>query len=183
MKQIITSIVVGFLLFVSLPALSEEFRGHEGGGHEAGREHHEGPRMREHHVFAAHDYRHFNRYEHDLWVGGRWNKTCFAGRCGWWWFAEGQWYFYEQPVYPYPLTVSDIAYLEPIEVAPVIVAPQAPVMMAPPAPVMVAPPAPPQPAAPTWSYCESSRTYYPYVQSCPEGWKSVPAQPAPGAPR
>lgn len=46
------------------------------------------------------------------------------------------------------------------------------------------PPAAPQPTAPsaqgpagTWYYCESSRTYYPYVQECREGWRQVPATP------
>ena len=50
-----------------------------------------------------------------------------------------------------------------------------------PAPVVVAPP-PPQPIQaqnlpPVWYYCQSSQTYYPYVQSCQEGWKTVPATP------
>jgi hypothetical protein len=36
----------------------------------------------------------------------------------------------------------------------------------------------PQPSASaTWYYCESSKTYYPYVSQCPEGWRSVPATP------
>jgi len=30
-----------------------------------------------------------------------------------------------------------------------------------------------------WNYCESLKTYYPYAQSCPEGWKQVPASPPP----
>jgi len=50
-------------------------------------------------------------------------------------------------------------------------------------PVSAVPPAP-QAAAPaasapagTWYYCDSARTYYPYVQSCPEGWRPVAATP------
>ncbi len=46
---------------------------------------------------------------------------------------------------------------------------------------------PPQPAtgaAPsasaTWYYCESSKTYYPYVSECKEGWRAVPATPPQG---
>jgi hypothetical protein len=36
----------------------------------------------------------------------------------------------------------------------------------------------PQPSASaTWYYCESSKTYYPYVSQCPEGWRAVPATP------
>lgn len=53
-----------------------------------------------------------------------------------------------------------------------------------------APAVPPAPAAaqPTqtagiWYYCDSSKSYYPYVQQCPEGWKSVPASPPPAPPR
>jgi hypothetical protein len=35
------------------------------------------------------------------------------------------------------------------------------------------------PTGGNWYYCESSKTYYPYAQSCPEGWRSVPATPPP----
>jgi hypothetical protein len=34
------------------------------------------------------------------------------GRYGWWWDVDGAWYFYEQPVYPYPAAVSDVEALE-----------------------------------------------------------------------
>jgi len=172
------SVISAVVALLASPAIhAEEFRGHEGV-----REHREAERVRDHHVFAVRDVHRFNHAELELWRGGRWNKSCFLGRCGWWWFAEGQWYFYERRVGPYPLMVSDISYIEPFSAAPVVVAPQAPVMIAPPAPVVVAPQIPPQPAAQTWSYCESSKTYYPYAQSCPEGWKSVPVQPQ-AAPR
>jgi len=30
-----------------------------------------------------------------------------------------------------------------------------------------------------WYYCETSRGYYPYVKSCPTGWKAVPPAPPP----
>ena len=40
----------------------------------------------------------------------------------------------------------------------------------------------PQELAPGWwYYCEESKTYYPYVLSCPSGWKKV--SPTPQAPR
>lgn len=29
-----------------------------------------------------------------------------------------------------------------------------------------------------WYYCETSKTYYPYVNECPEGWRQVPARPS-----
>lgn len=30
-----------------------------------------------------------------------------------------------------------------------------------------------------WYYCSSSRTYYPYVKECPEGWQRVVPTPPP----
>lgn len=36
-----------------------------------------------------------------------------------------------------------------------------------------------QPAPAYWYYCNSAKSYFPYVQSCPEGWQAVPAQAAP----
>jgi hypothetical protein len=38
----------------------------------------------------------------------------------------------------------------------------------------------PQGAAPqaaNWYYCDSTKTYYPYVTECKEGWRQVPATP------
>lgn len=63
-----------------------------------------------------------------------------------------------------------------------------------PAPVYVAPPEPrvyversQVEAAPQqqrasgdwWYYCEASRSYYPYVKTCPAGWQRVPPAPPP----
>jgi len=49
---------------------------------------------------------------------------------------------------------------------------------------MASPPQPATGAAPsvsaTWYYCESSKTYYPYVSECKEGWRAVPATPPQG---
>lgn len=33
------------------------------------------------------------------------------------------------------------------------------------------------PPAQYWYYCEATGTYYPYVASCPGGWRPVPATP------
>ncbi|MEQ1525234.1 MAG: hypothetical protein ABL902_00700 [Gallionella sp.] len=32
-------------------------------------------------------------------------------------------------------------------------------------------------AAPVWYFCPATNTYYPYVNSCPGGWQTVPATP------
>ena len=33
--------------------------------------------------------------------------------------------------------------------------------------------------APVWYYCAPARAYYPYVGTCPEPWREVPAAPPP----
>lgn len=140
------------------------------------------------------DIHHFEYRDMHYWHGGLWRHEFHDGRLGWWWVVGGVWYFYPQPVYPYPdpYTPPVVVQQQPTTV---IVAPQptAPVVVAPqqPAPVVVAPqpvpaPAPAPAAAPapqSWYYCEASRAYYPYVSSCAAGWKQVPATPPAGAPR
>ena len=128
-------------------------------------------------AFAQHREGHWRGHEihrfgdHDLhtWRGGRWHHGRHDGRLGWWWIAAGVWYFYPSPVYPYP-----DPYVPPVTVInqqpPVVVAPQTAV------------PAQPQPSAQFWYYCDSANGYYPYVPSCPEAWRQVPAQPPQAAP-
>ncbi|MBI3524229.1 MAG: hypothetical protein HY066_06825 [Betaproteobacteria bacterium] len=45
------------------------------------------------------------------------------------------------------------------------------------APIYVEQSAPPAPPINYWYYCDGSKTYYPYVQECPGGWRKVPPQP------
>jgi len=143
--------------------------------HEEAREHREA--VRERHEFHERDVRRFDAIELGHWRGGEWRNSCFGGRCGWWWFAGGQWYFYERPVYPYPLVVSEVTFVEPVP-APVYVAPAPPVYVAPPPPppppVRPAPaPLPPPPQM--YYYCDNPPGYYPTVPSCPTGFRQVPA--------
>jgi len=53
------------------------------------------------------------------------------------------------------------------------------VPMAPPPQAGSAPGTSGKPAAGTWYYCESAKAYYPYVATCNEGWRPVPASPPP----
>jgi hypothetical protein len=128
------------------------FHGGPGGPHPGG----------PHFAFHGRDVRHFGHEDLVRWRGGRWNRTCFDGRCGWWWFAGGQWYFYDAPVYPYPVVVSEVAYVEPG--APVAVAPVA-------APLNVAPP--PR----IYYYCDNPPGYYPAVSNCSTQFRQVAAPP------
>jgi outer membrane protein OmpA-like peptidoglycan-associated protein len=100
-------------------------------------------------------------------VGGGWGPRYYGGhyggRYGWYgprygyWYGAGFWpYYYYGPGYGY--------YYYP---------PPAQVYAAPEETVVE------QPAPAYWYYCGSARNYFPYVQSCPEGWQAVPAQAAP----
>ena len=100
------------------------------------------------------DIRHFERHDLPVWRGGYWHHGRHDGRLGWWWIVGGLWYFYPAPVYPYP-----DPYIPPVVVTP--------------APA----PAPAAPTAQVWYYCDAARGYYPYVPSCPGGWRTVPAVP------
>lgn len=110
-------------------------------------------------VFESHDAR--------RWHSGGWRHGLHGGRSGWWWVVGGAWYFYPQPIYPYP---------DPY-IPPTVVIEQAPALVVP-----AQPPAAQPAAQPFWYYCDAARGYYPYVASCPGGWKTVPATPS-GAPQ
>ena len=138
-------------------------------------EHREGRREGRHEerglVWHGGEMRHFSEREWGHWRGGNWRHARHEGRLGWWWIVGGVWYFYPQPVYPYP-----DPYVPPVVIEqqpPVVVAPQPPVVVAPQAPAA----APQAPQAQNWYYCEDSKTYYPYVNTCASGWKQVPATP------
>ncbi len=91
--------------------------------------------------------------------GDGWHHGGHGGHYGWWWLPAGVglWSLYQAPVY---------AYRDPYPAQVVVVQPSAP-------------------AAPTveaqttqyWYYCDSARAYYPYVQTCPDAWRPVPATP------
>jgi hypothetical protein len=110
----------------------------------------------QHDIFRDHrDIRHFDRHDYTVWRSGRWYRVRHEGRFGWWWVVGGIWYLYPQPVYPHPDPYTP----------PVIVEPQSSENE------MTVPP------AQYWYFCTSLNSYYPYVTSCPEGWKSMPATP------
>ncbi len=116
-------------------------------------------RADDHHDFHGRDYHHLDHREVVVWHGGRWVHDWHDGRYGWWWFAGGGWYFYPEPIYPYP------TYIPPAVV----------VQQPPPSPAGL-------PPAQFWYYCDSPQGYYPYVASCNIAWRQVAATPAPQAP-
>ncbi len=40
--------------------------------------------------------------DHRSWRGGHWWHGHYGGRLGWWWIVGPDWYWYAQPVNPYP---------------------------------------------------------------------------------
>jgi hypothetical protein len=136
--------VLGFAAAVSLAAPMLAQAQWRGGG----------PR----HGFYGRDFRYFGPHELGVWRGGAWRHDWYGGRYGWWWVADGFWYFYPEPIYPYPTYVP-----------PAIV-----VQQAPPTPAGL-------PPAQFWYYCPNPQGYYPYVASCSVAWQQVsanaPAQP------
>jgi hypothetical protein len=62
----------------------------------------------------AHDRSHWGDRERRSWAGGHWRPyECRFGRCGYWWFADGYWYFYDHPMDGPPDVVSDVEYADP----------------------------------------------------------------------
>lgn len=92
----------------------------------------------------------------DRWHGGRWYHGDHDHRGGWWWIVGGSWFWYPQPVYPYPD------------------------FYIPPTVVIEQPPGPPP--AQYWYYCDLPAGYYPYVTQCSVPWKAVAATPPPSPP-
>ncbi|HTT11900.1 MAG TPA: hypothetical protein VMG60_13485 [Burkholderiaceae bacterium] len=91
-----------------------------------------------------------------LWRNGHWVHGPHDGQAGWWWVVgaggAAVWYLYSAPVQPYPDPWASPA-------------------------GATAPPAAGSTSLPStrsWYYCESSRTYYPYVATCRGGWTPVP---------
>jgi hypothetical protein len=110
--------------------------------------------------FHGRDFGRFGPDELRFWRGGLWRHEWHDGRLGWWWIVGDGWYFYPEPIYPYPTYV---------------------------APALVVQPAPPLPTglppAQFWYFCDSPRGYYPYVASCAVPWHEVPVNPAQPAPK
>ena len=134
----------------------------EGRGHGHANAHAPGPAHRPAGRPAWHgDIRQFHAHDWNVWRGGHWFHGPHLGRPGWWWVVGSVWYFYPTPVYPYP---------NPYEPPPAVLV----------TPPMDAPP--PPPSTQYWYFCERAQGYYPYVPTCPGGWRQVPATPAGAAP-
>jgi mono/diheme cytochrome c family protein len=103
--------------------------------------------------FHGRDFARLNARELSTWRSGRWLHEEHAGFLGWWWVLGDEWYFYPEPIYPYPTYISD--YLIPV----------------------------PMPLSPQFRYyCDNPPGYYPDIQACYDGWQVVPIAPPPPLP-
>jgi hypothetical protein len=136
-------------------------------------QHHAGfaPTQFDHGHFYGHDYAHFTVHDRDLWHRGAWHHEFRDGRLGWWYAVDGIWYFYDQPVYPYPTYIPAVVYIPEEDDAPPPDYVDAPYAPAPASPQYG------QPPAYYYYFCPDSQTYYPYVGSCASNWQPVPAAP------
>jgi hypothetical protein len=62
----------------------------------------------------SHDRNHWGDRERHAWAGGHWHPYgCRFGRCGYWWNADGYWYFYDHQMEGPPDVVSDVEFADP----------------------------------------------------------------------
>ena len=80
--------------------------------------------------------RHLNDHDLARWRGGGWHHEWHDGRYGWWWEVDGERYWYPQPVYPYPVMVSDTV-VDAVDSPPPVVAYSPPVQVVLPFPQIV----------------------------------------------
>ena len=85
-------------------------------------------------------------------------------------YVSGTPYYYADDVY-YTQAPGGYAVAQPPADAQIAQTPPPPAAPAP------SPTAAAAPASTVWYYCDSSKSFYPYVSQCVEGWKQVPATP------
>jgi mono/diheme cytochrome c family protein len=95
--------------------------------------------------FRGRDYAQLTSQERGLWQAGNWRHESHNGHFGWWWVTGGVWYFYPEPSYPYPTSISAFTYALPKIVSQY------------------------------WYYCVDPPGYYPGIKSCYEPWQLLPA--------
>ena len=136
------------------------------------------------HDFHSRDVHEFTDVERAEWDAGSWHQDWHYGRWGWWYQVDDVWYPYATPVYPYPVTVSEIVVPDTVvvETRPGLVAEYGGDQLAVATPLAVATVAPtgeemvvrPLPVAPTVTYnCTTYSNVYPSVRLCPITWAVV----------
>lgn len=109
------AVMVGLMLATTWPAALAQGRhgqdqghgrGQQHGGQNYGGQHHGGQHYSG--QYRGGDYRggyyHGGAYYGGAphWRGGHWHHGYHGGSLGWWWIVGPAWYYYPEPVYPYP---------------------------------------------------------------------------------
>jgi hypothetical protein len=104
-------------------------------------------------TFHGHDFMHLTAEQRTAWQHGGWRHSWHNGHWGWWWVAGGLWFYYPEPIYPYPDYIGTDYYYDYYD----------------------------EYGTPGyyWYYCENPQGYYPYVQQCNGPWEPVPPTYAP----
>lgn len=91
---------------------------------------------------------HLTAEQRTAWQHGGWHHAWHNGHWGWWWVVGSGWFFYPEPIYPYPEYIGTDYYYDYYN----------------------------EFGAPGyyWYYCEDPQGYYPYVQQCNGPWEPVP---------
>lgn len=113
------------------------------------------------HEFHGRDLGHLDAGQRNMWRQGRWHHGQYGGLYGWWWFVGGYWYWYEEPIFPYPDYISDQVEPDTGEEEPSDATP------------------PDNLQGDVYYYCSDPSGYYPYVATCNQSWETVPATPSP----
>jgi hypothetical protein len=94
LRHLLFLLSVACVLLPAAPALAD----HRSGGHSSAG-HWGGVNGWHYHSGWHGDIRHF---DHSRWQGGHWWHGEFGARRGWWWIVGPDWYWYADPVYPFP---------------------------------------------------------------------------------
>ena len=62
----------------------------------------------------------YRMHDDRSWRKGRWERTRYNGRYGWYWIVGNDYRYYDQPVYPYPVNpyANEVVYAPPVVVTP-----------------------------------------------------------------
>jgi hypothetical protein len=142
-------LILAIVLCASVaPGHARSGGGHRGGGHGFHRGHGGGGHgWRGHGFRGGHGWRGHGHHGKHSWGG----VGVSIGVGSYWW---PYWWPYRYP-YVYPYTYSPQIYVQPSQ------------------PLSIQPPSSP----PVWYYCDNPEGYYPYVQQCPGGWRTVTPSP------
>jgi hypothetical protein len=95
MRKLFLALAAGALLTAPIfapPAATQDWHRHHD------RYDHRGPDRGWH----DRDIHRFHDHDFDFWREGHWFRGRHGGRLAWWWIVGDGWYFYPQPIYPYP---------------------------------------------------------------------------------